>query len=928
MSPIPPISETLYIRGTFNGWGDDSPMQYVGEHCYQATLCLPADRHQFKISDRDGTEALTFSADLQKATECQLDTAMVLMPAKGIGNDLILDAPQTGLYTLTLVVQNWREPVLRIEQGGENIDAEPNRPLLSAEIKANRSPEVALVGKASPVLAPQALFDAMAIREPQSFPFVFGDNVDGCYEGQTHRFVAAGKYRHKQGWYLGTFGALVDGKLQDKTQAIEAALYPFGITHHYAGGIADTLSIFSGSRTAALRVESQNEAVLGVAPLLNLAINQSKVSRYDDCVVYALEPSLRQPDSPAFIAISADQPFSFREETLKRCPQLDSVMHLSGMHAKPVVEAAEPTTALTVYLSFAVTEQEAVSMAKAASANNGYAQHLQATYDMLTKSYLWTSDETYNRALMWSKAAGKVFVSREFGTGIWAGLPWFKDCWGRDSFIALPGITLANGDFEDAKDIITNFASMQQKEKGDVNYGRIPNRVSSATNIIYNTTDGTPWMVREIGEYLRYSGDRDFAAAVYPVVKAYIEGVETHYLDEYGLMTHRHPDTWMDAKLQGQIPWSARGNRANDIQALWFTSLKVAAELAQLVGEETEARRFTAMAEQVQASMNQLFWNEKTQCMADRVDENGVPDYRVRPNQLMLMTVPFGRELVAPETGAHVVKNALSELMFPWGVCSLTQNDPWFHPYHNNRDEYHKDAAYHNGTIWGWNAGFSVSAMLQYGKTELAYQLTKNLADQILTLGHRGTMSENLDAFLDASGELVTTGTYAQAWSVSEFHRNGYQDYLGVRPDMLQSRIEFYPHFPACWEQATAHVPFGQGDVLAVDFRKSGAVCQYLLTAKESGLNLEFGFDTDDGHRHHYTLPLKRLQTLTVNTAENTLHIDGCLVEPNRVESNFMDILGDLTFAMPETDRAYPVLENHGMLEREIRAANYLVNED
>lgn len=205
-------------------------MQYVGEHCYQATLCLPADRHQFKISDRDGTEALTFSADLQKATECQLEAAMVLMPAKGIGNDLILDAPQTGLYTLTLVVQNWREPLLRIEQGGENIDAEPNRPLLSAEIKANRSPEVALVGKASPVLAPQALFDAMAIREPQSFPFVFGDNVDGCYEGQTHRFVAAGKYRHKQGWYLGTFGALVDGKLQDKTQATEAALYPFGIT--------------------------------------------------------------------------------------------------------------------------------------------------------------------------------------------------------------------------------------------------------------------------------------------------------------------------------------------------------------------------------------------------------------------------------------------------------------------------------------------------------------------------------------------------------------------------------------------------------------------------------------------------------------------------------------------------------------------------
>ncbi len=416
MNATPPISETLYIRGTFNGWGDDTPMSYIGDNRYQATLCLSADRHQFKISDLDGTEQLTFSAHKQKATQCELESYCALMPAKGIGNDLILDAPQTGLYTVSLDVSNLSAPVLVIELGGENLDVDPLRPLLSAEIRVEPSPDVIIQGKLEPVLSPDALFDAMAIRERQSYPFVFGDNVDGYYEGFTHRFVSAGKYRHKQGWFLGTFAALVNGVLQDKTKADEAALYPYGITHEYANGLKDTLSIFSGRRLAALRVESEDEAKLGVVPALNLAINQSSVVAYDNCVVYALEESLRQPDAPSFVAITANKPFTFREETLSGFPELDSVMHLSGLHVKPVIETTSPEKELTVYLAFAETEHKAREMAEAAYKENGYCQHLQATYDMLTRSYLWTSDETYNRALMWSKAAGKVFVSREFGT--------------------------------------------------------------------------------------------------------------------------------------------------------------------------------------------------------------------------------------------------------------------------------------------------------------------------------------------------------------------------------------------------------------------------------------------------------------------------------------------------------------------------------
>lgn len=130
---------------------------------------------------------------------------------------------------------------------------------------------------------------------------------------------------------------------------------------------------------------------------------------------------------------------------------------------------------------------------------------------------------------------------------------------------------------------------MQMKDTTSIHYGRVPNRVTSKTDFIYNTTDGTPWMIREVWEYLNYSGDKDFAREMYPVLQRYIDGVEEHYLDETGLMFHRDPDTWMDAKIDGKIPWSPRGNRANDIQALWFTSLIVVAELAKTLGDRSMA---------------------------------------------------------------------------------------------------------------------------------------------------------------------------------------------------------------------------------------------------------------------------------------------------------------------------------------------------
>jgi glycogen debranching enzyme len=186
----------------------------------------------------------------------------------------------------------------------------------------------------------------------------------------------------------------------------------------------------------------------------------------------------------------------------------------------------------------------------------------------------------------------------------------------------------------------------------DDEFGRVPNRVSSLDEIIYNTTDGTPWLVREIYEYIQYTGDSDYSDSIYPMVKRAIEGVERYFLDEDGLMTHDAADTWMDARIRGDQPWSARGSRAVEIQALWYTMLEAGVYLAKENNDQESAAKWQAMADKAEESFQRIFWNEETKILADRIREDNTPDYRVRPNQLMAISIPITAPLLGGRTGS------------------------------------------------------------------------------------------------------------------------------------------------------------------------------------------------------------------------------------------------------------------------------------
>lgn len=396
-------------------------------------------------------------------------------------------------------------------------------------------------------------------------------------------------------------------------------------------------------------------------------------------------------------------------------------------------------------------------------------------------------------------------ITEQQGKGIYAGLPWFNEYWGRDMFIAMPGATLVTGQFDYTKEILKDFAKLQDTDTTSVTCGRIPNR-ANLEGILYNTTDGTPRYVMEAEELLKYSGDQSFLKDIYPSVVLSIDQSIRHHIDEKGYLLHEDADTWMDVKRNG-IPGSPRGNRANDIQYLWHSQLVSGVHLAELMGDKAHAEAWQAVANKLAQNFEQDYCNKDSILIYDHLNADGTPDLQYRPNQLYCF------ELINDDAFKQkVTRRVWEELVYPWGVSSLAQWDLQFHPQHENWHYYHKDDAYHNGTVWLWNNGIAMQRMIEYGQQETAWKLFCNMNRQASHEGAVGSLSENADAHPREGAKWAgRSGTFLQAWSNSEQLRVWYQYFLGIRPDMMKRVITVEPKLPAEITELETSVKIGKG---------------------------------------------------------------------------------------------------------------------
>ena len=416
---------------------------------------------------------------------------------------------------------------------------------------------------------------------------------------------------------------------------------------------------------------------------------------------------------------------------------------------------------------------------------------------LLNDSWVKTDDGRFDMALAWAKLSLNALIMNQVTKGIFAGLPWFDNYWGRDTFISLPGATMVTGRFDEAKSILRSFALYQQTDTSSTDYGRIPNIITT-TDKAYNTADGTPRFVMMAKEYVQWSGDSTFILEIYPTILRSIEGTIKYHMDSLGFLTHGDAETWMDA-VGPDGPWSPRGNRANDIQALWAQQLDAGVWFATELGDARSAREWYDVLTRLKRNFTGYFLTEDG--IADHLTIDGHRDLHVRPNQI------FAGNLLGDSTRACVTQTVLQKLTYEYGVASLSQEDDNFHPYHQHEPYYPKDAAYHNGTVWTWLQGQLISELCRFGKQEVAATLTRNSVHQILDRGAVGTQSELLDAIPHpGEKEPRLSGTFSQAWNLAEFIRNFYDDYLGVRVDRYRHTLSIQPSPPAVLGKVRAHI--------------------------------------------------------------------------------------------------------------------------
>jgi predicted glycogen debranching enzyme len=347
-----------------------------------------------------------------------------------------------------------------------------------------------------------------------------------------------------------------------------------------------------------------------------------------------------------------------------------------------------------------------------------------------------------------------------------AGYHWFTD-WGRDTMISLEGLTLTTGRHREAAFILRTFAHY-------VKDGLIPNMFPDGSNQgLYHTADATLWFFHALESYLEFTQDEDMLTELLPVMQQIIEAHErgTRFgiaMDPADSLLTQGAEgyqlTWMDAKVDGWVVTPRRG-KAVEINALWHNALCNVAKWTERARGQQPAARYAERAARVRESFNSRFWNPERKFLFDVIDgENGDSDL-CRPNQVLAISLE--NPVLARERWSDVMNAVEEKLLTPFGLRSLAPGEPDYKERYFG-DLRARDAAYHQGTVWGWLIGPYVDAWLKLhpGETAKARALLHGLVAHLDEFGV-GSVAE----IFDATEPYTPRGCIAQAWSVAELLR-------------------------------------------------------------------------------------------------------------------------------------------------------------
>lgn len=347
-----------------------------------------------------------------------------------------------------------------------------------------------------------------------------------------------------------------------------------------------------------------------------------------------------------------------------------------------------------------------------------------------------------------------------------AGYHWFTD-WGRDTMISLEGLTLTTGRRDEAAAILRTFA-------GHARDGLIPNLFPEGdSDGLYHTADATLWFFHAIHRYVQHTDDESLLHELLPTLR----GIVDHHIrgTRFGIAVDPSDEllrqgaqgyqlTWMDAKVEDWVVTPRRG-KAVEINALWYNALRLLAGWLR-DRDAAAADALDRRADRTRSSFNERFWYGAGGYLYDVIGgEDDEPDTAFRPNQVFAIALDY--PVLDPDRWASVVEQVEERLLTPVGLRSLAPDHPDFSPTYAG-DLRSRDAAYHQGTVWGWLIGPFVDAWLRV-HPDRPTDARRFLDGLIAHLEEAcvGSMSE----IFDAEPPFAPRGCIAQAWTVAEVLR-------------------------------------------------------------------------------------------------------------------------------------------------------------
>jgi len=410
---------------------------------------------------------------------------------------------------------------------------------------------------------------------------------------------------------------------------------------------------------------------------------------------------------------------------------------------------------------FEVPIEKGESIIFTASLNEIDTQSISAKFTDNLKNTL--PSDNYLNCL--KNAAQQFFTTRNHKTEITAGFPWFGR-WGRDTFIALPGLTLYNN-----KDIPTCKAVLDTMIQ-ELNGGLFPN-IGSGDEAAINSADAPLWFFWTLQQYLLFTKNsseiwQEYGQTMKNILENYRKG--THYnikMHENGLIWQGESGkalTWMDAIVAGK-PVTPRIGFAVEINALWYNAVKFALALAKENKDTEFIQNWQDIPNLTKQSFLHFFCDEEKTYLADVVTYNE-KDWSIRPNQIFACSLPYSP--VNEDIRASILDTVKSLLLTQKGIRTLSPSHPDFVGiYAGNQEE--RDLAYHQGTVWIWLLGHFCEAYLQIHQQDgldLVEKMFHSFEENMAIRG-LGTVSE----IYDGNPPHRPNGTISQAWSVAELLR-------------------------------------------------------------------------------------------------------------------------------------------------------------